>query len=113
MNRALRKSCPVTCKSLNGTLKKITATTVFCCCKFVKLGVTLKFMFIYDTPDNVFLFQFLTEFNYPHQISMRILSAPSMKEFCNIFQVMHNHMFIERPLHLAVHKNTQEVFVSC
>lgn len=36
--------------------------------------------------------EFLTEFNYPHQISMRILSAPSMKEFCNIFQFLYKYI---------------------
>jgi len=39
-----------------------------------------------------YLMEFLTEFNYPHQISMRILSAPSMKEFCNIFQFLYKYI---------------------
>ncbi|XP_068697967.1 kinetochore protein NDC80 homolog isoform X1 [Montipora foliosa] len=39
-----------------------------------------------------YLMEFLTEFNYPHQISMRILSAPSMKEFCNIFKFLYKYI---------------------
>ncbi|XP_067051748.1 kinetochore protein NDC80 homolog isoform X2 [Acropora muricata] len=39
-----------------------------------------------------YLMEFLTDFNYPHQISMRILSAPSMKEFCNIFQFLYKYI---------------------
>lgn len=39
-----------------------------------------------------YLMEFLTEFHYPHQISMRILSAPSTKEFCNIFQFLYKYI---------------------
>ncbi|KAM7440889.1 kinetochore-associated Ndc80 complex subunit ndc80 [Porites harrisoni] len=56
-----------------------------------------------------YLMEFLTEFNYPHQISMRILSAPSMKEFCNIFQFLYKYIKADSQKATVLDKPAEEI----
>ncbi|XP_032235309.2 kinetochore protein NDC80 homolog [Nematostella vectensis] len=54
------------------------------------------------------LTEFLTEFNYPHPISNRILSAPPMKEFKRIFLFIYKYVNDSSKVQTAIEKKPEE-----